>query len=296
MIERVKEIYLKLYRESYSCTKNKLKDYFKVTEKTIENTLKPYSKVIIYDKQLKRYRFTKLLPDFIPYEVFYEIFSESIANSTIKKDFLKIKNLFMQENEGIVMISTSDLSDFAKKIIMFTIAINDNNILKIEYTKNGDQKEIKFIKPHTIICNGFTYYCYASYEKRNEENVDSIRTFEFNRIGNIESLEFLSDEIFKIEQNGNAFGPYEKNKYIVLEFDRMSTDFFRKSNIFQNSTYEIMDINENTLIAKMYYNSLEIEVVKLIQQWMPHIKISDDDENKSKVYKIIKDNFEKLIF
>ena len=56
-----------------------------------------------------------------------------------------------------------------------------------------------------------------------------------------------------------------------------------------------MDINENTLIAKMYYNSLEIEVVKLIQQWMPHIKISDNDENKSKVYKIIKDNFEKLI-
>lgn len=33
MLERVKEIYLKLYMESYSCTKNKLKDYFKVTEK-----------------------------------------------------------------------------------------------------------------------------------------------------------------------------------------------------------------------------------------------------------------------
>lgn len=296
MTKRVKEIYLKLYRESYSCTKSKLKDYFKVTEKTIENTLKPHSDFIVYDKQLKRYRFNKLLPDFIPYEVFYEIFSESITNNTIKEDFLNIKNLFMGKNDDIVMISTYNLSDFAKKVIMFTIAINDNNILRIEYTKNGDQKEIKFIKPHTIISNGFTYYCYASYEKRNGKDIDQIRTFEFNRIGNIESLEFISDEIFKIEQNGNAFGPYEKNKYILLEFDRMSTDFFKKANIFNNPSYEIIDINENTLIAKMYYNSLEIEVVKFIQQWMPHIKISDKDENKNKIYKIIKENFDKLIF
>lgn len=48
----------------------------------------------------------------------------------------------MQENDGIVMISTSDLSDFAKKIIMFTIAINNNNILKSNIQKMVTKKKL----------------------------------------------------------------------------------------------------------------------------------------------------------
>lgn len=118
-----------------------------------------------------------------------------------------------------------------------------------------------------------------------------MRIFEFSRMGKIEGLEFVNDEIFKKNQKGNAFGPYQKDKYILLEFDRMSRDFFKKSNIFQNDAFEIVDIDENTLIAKYFYGSLKIEVVKLIQEWMPHIKINKNDENKEKVEKIIFENY-----
>lgn len=75
----------------------------------------------------------------------------------------------------------------------------------------------------------------------------------------------------------------------------MSTDFFKKADIFNNPTYEIVDIDIDTLTAKMFYNSLDIEVLKLIQQWMPHIKISNQDKNKDILYSKIKENFYKLI-
>jgi len=294
MNERIKEVYVRLYTDSLSCTKENLKNVFNVTtEKTVENTLKD-NEEIIYDKKLKRYRFTNLLPSYIPYEIFYEVFQDSINNISIKKDFTTIST-FLTNIDEILMIETKHLSDLSKKIIQLKTAINTNCVLKINYKKNGHDPEEKFIKPHTIISNGFTYYVYGSYHEKNGKDINQTRSFEFNRIENIEIEEFVANEIFKKEQFGNAFGPYNKDKYILLEFDRMSTDFFRKANIFSNATYEIVDIDENILTAKMFYNNLHIEVVKIIQQWMPHIKVSNEDSNKDLIYEIIQSNYSKLL-
>lgn len=283
---------MKLYKDSLSCTKENLMKVFDVTTiKTVENTLKE-EEDITYDKKLKRYRFKDLLPKKIPYEIFFDVFEESIINKDIKQDFSIMNNNL----DRTLLIETEPLSELSKKIIELKTAINSNCILMIKYKKNGWDSEDKYIKPHTIFSNGFTYYLYASYHEKNGKNVNETRSFEFNHIENIQVEEYSTSEVFKKVLFGNAFGPYQKDKYILLEFDRMSTDFFKKANIFNNPSYEIIDINENTLIAKMYYNSLEIEVVKFIQQWMPHIKISDKDENKNKIYKIIKENFDKLIF
>ena len=43
----------------------------------------------------------------------------------------------------------------------------------------------------------------------------------------------------------------------------------------------------------MYYNSI-FEVTKIIQQWMPQIRIQNNSELKDQVYSIIEKNLDKL--
>lgn len=52
------------------------------------------------------------------------------------------------------MIETNKLSNITQKIIMFNIAMNDNCILDIEYSKPGSSEiENKFVQPNTIFTN-----------------------------------------------------------------------------------------------------------------------------------------------
>lgn len=294
MTERVKKIYIKLYDNSMTCTKEKLANEFDVTIKTIENNLKAYSDDIKYDKQLKRYRFNSLLPKYIPYKVFYNIFKNSINEKFLKDDFFTIDKLINESND-LFMIETSALSDYSKKIIMFTIALNDNCVLKVEYTGNSKGMEEKYIRPRTILCNAFSYFCFITYDEKNKQNVNETRTFKFQNVGEITADRYITDEIFKQNKQGNVFGEYKKDKYIILSFDRVSGDFFQSSNLFKNPTYEIIDIDQETIKVKMYYNNLQKEVIKTIQQWMPHIKIDASEPQKEKIEKIITNNYEALL-
>lgn len=296
MHDRIKTIYKYLYENSQFCTKSKLADILEVNPKTIDNTFKLLEDEIIFDKKLERYRFNTLLPKYIPYKVFYKIFQDSIANSTVKEDFLRIEEMIDLENNTL-MIETNGLSESVQKIIMLTIAINDNCVLRIEYGKpKSNDIEVKYIQPNTLFTNGFTYYCYITYDKKNEININEQRTLAINRIGKMEMEEHVIDQIFKIDQKGNAFGPFNKKQYVLLEFDLFVRNFFQKEKMFGNGQFEIIeadDVDENFEIftVKMYYNNLNIEVIKIIQQWMPHIKVHPNDENRSFIYDEIKKNY-----
>ncbi|MDD2639488.1 MAG: hypothetical protein PHS65_00655 [Arcobacteraceae bacterium] len=293
MNERIKTIYTYLYERSEYCTKAKLANIFDINPKTIENTLKPLNDEIVFDKILERYRFNTLLPKYIPYKVFYKLFQDSIVNNIIKEDFLKIEET-INSSENALMIETSKLSKIAQRIIMFSIAMNDNCMLNIEYTKPGSNEiENKFVQPNTIFTNGFTYYCYVTYDEKNKKDVGKQRTLAFTRIGNIKANTYITNKVFKIEQKGNAFGPFNKENYVLLEFDRLSSSFFQMEKMFDSGQYEIieMDMKTGIYIVKMYYNNLEIEVLKIIQQWMPHIKVHPTDENKDLIYENIKRNY-----
>ena len=288
-----------LYENNNFCTKEILATEFGVTIKTIENTLKPYADdEIIYDKKLRRYRFNTLLPKYIPYKIFFNLFGDSINYKFLREDFFIIDNLINTSNE-LFMIDTNKLSEMSKKIIMFTLAINDNCVLKVEYSKNAHAMEIKYIKPRKILSNPFTYFCYVTYDERNGKDINKNRTFKFQNMGKIESVEYVTHEIFKQDKEGNIFGEYQKDRYITLILDEVSGSFFKNSNLFNNPTYEIIDDpntteNANTKI-KMYFNSLEIEVIKVIQQWMPHIRVDSKDPLKNEIEKTIIKNLSKLI-
>lgn len=292
MNQRIKDIYLKLYENNIECTKENLAEAYNVTIKTIENSIKPYSEEIIYDKKLKKYRFANLLPKYIPYKIFYNIFKESINDTFLKEDFFIIDNLINDDND-LFMIETEKLSEMSKKIIMFTLAINNNCILEVEYTTNAEEKYSRFIKPHTIFKDTFVYYCFISYDKRNNKNIGELRSFRFDKIGKIKIVEYIENEIFKKDIHGNKYGEYKKDNYVILIFNKISASFFKDTNLFNKPEYEvIIGLNSENVTVKMYYRNLTLEVIPMLQKWMPHIKIHTDDPLKKEIEEKIKENYQ----
>lgn len=297
MNERVKDIYLKLYENSISCTKDKLSEEFDVTTKTIENTLKPHADDIVYDKQLRRYRFNNLLPKYIPYKIFFNLFKDSINNKFLREDFFTIDNLINKTNE-LFMIETNKLSDISKRIIMINTAINDNCVIEITYTSIGKETEQKTMEPHKIFSDNFNYYFYATYNHRHYKDVGVTKTFNFNSkgMGDIKPIEYLHNTILKKDIKGNKYGEFSKMDNIILIFDKISGSFYKNSGLFDKPEYEvILGLDSNNVTVKMHYGDLEKEVVKTIQQWMPHIKVHNDDPKKEEVNEIIEKNFKLLL-
>ena len=294
MNERIIKIYKALYG-SMQCTKENLKNYLKVSSvKTVENNIKDIED-IEYDIKIRKYRFKNLLPKYIPNEVFFDIFKESIVNKLLKNDFILLeKDISSLKTKD--MINTSELSNLAKKIIMFKNAIKSNCVLKVEYKKAGCEIESKYIQPNTIFFNSFTYYAFITYDKRNEKDIGKERTFAFNAIGKIEEDEYLNNVSFQKVQTGNAFGTFKKDKYVLLNLNQQSANFFKREILFNNDAFELIDeeLDGNSITVKMYYTSY-FEVVKIIQQWMPNIKIQNNLELREKVYSDIKSNLSLLL-
>lgn len=289
---------IKIYKALFSdliCTKESLTKILDVSSiKTVENNIKDIED-IEYDKKLRRYRFKNLLPNHIPNEVFFDIFKSSIVNKLLKNDFLLLEKDIssLKTNE---MINTDQLSTLAKKIIMFKNAIKDNCVLEVEYKKVGKEIETKIIRPHTVFSNGFTYYVYVTYDELNEDNIGEERTFAFNAIGKIKPVNYLNNEVLKKVQKGNAYGSFKKDKFILLNLNKYTSNFFKREILFNNDAFEMIDedIGNETITVKMYYNDI-FEVVKIIQQWMPQIKIQNDSELKREVYSKVQKNISNLL-
>jgi len=283
MNERIQRIYIELYKKP--CSKQYLSELFSITSKTIENTIKTIDE-IIYDKQIGAYRFIGLLPQYIPYETFLLLFEDSISNQIVKNDFQIISNKL---NMDIPMISTNNFSSLSKKIIRATLAINHSCILKIEY-KSMKGIEVKYIRPHKIVSSDFTYYLLASYDERNSKNIGEMRSYAFNGILSFESLMYLKNNNFKIEQSGNAYGFISKDSYLTLKLEERSANFFKREGQFNKANFDFLSEEaDGTIFVKMYYNNID-EIVRLVQGWMPQITILENSKIVDEVYNKIEES------
>lgn len=292
MNERTIEIYKLLYG-NIECTKENLKNCLNVSSiKTVENNIKDIND-IEYDISIRKYCFKNLLPQYIPNEVFFETFKESITNKLMKNDFSLLEKHISSINTKS-MIHTSELSSLAKKIIMIKNAIKNNCILKVKYKKNNSSIEEKYIQPNTIYSNGFTYYAFITYDELNKHNVGEERTFAFNSMQDIEVVKYTNSISFLKEQKGNAFGSFKKDRFVTLHLNENITHFFKRENLFSNDAFELIDEELNGITIKMYYNQV-FEIEKIIQQWMPNITIQNNLELKKEIYNRIKNNFTQLL-
>lgn len=293
MSKRKNAIYNKLFLQL--CTKQFLADEFSVTTKTIENTIKG-CKDIVYSKKLGAYHFENLLPQQISYQNYFSIFKNNLSNNILKKDILTItKNLSSKLDE--IMIETEFLSPLSKKIIQMSIAINHNCIVKLSYEGNSKPLEKKYIQANQIITSNTssTYYLYATYDKRNKKSIGSMRTLAFNSITHIEPIEYLKDVKFKTTHDGNEFGLYNEGKQITLSLTDVAAHYFKREGLFENRNFKfISEDTDHTIEIEMVYNS-RIEVVKLLQQWMPQITIKSKSDETKEILKDITNNYNKFI-
>ena len=215
MQERKIKIYNELFLQI--CSKQYLAEKFDVTTKTIENTIKSCDD-IVYSKKLGAYHFKDLMPSYISYQNYFDLFKENLANPILKKDMIKSIDS-LGEDLNSIMVETKQLSELSKKIIRANIAINHQCILKIYYPREGTPERDKYIKPKQIITFDSIYYLTFEYDKRNKTKGLEERPFAFNGIQTMEEVEYLKDaEKFRTNYIGNSFGTVdEANKKVTLK-------------------------------------------------------------------------------
>lgn len=294
MENRIKGFYEELYRGVKS--KQHLAKLYGVTTKTIENTVAKMDGEVVYDKRLGGYRFSSLLPKYIPHNLVIELLQNSISNETAKHDFLTLSAILRQQKDmQLPMIPASAMSPLTKKLIMLEIAINSNCVIKVNYAGNDKPMEEKYIRPHRINTSENSYYLYGSYDERNKKNIGEYRSFAVNSIHKILPVEWVAGNTFFIEGDGNAYGLITKEEFVMLRLRGNSANYFKRERQFSKAQFDfISEEPDGSVMMKMYYNNIQ-EVVKLIQSWMPLIALENDSEIAQNVHKIIADNTAKLI-
>lgn len=292
MKTRINRIYNELYMTPKS--KDELMLLLDVSQKTIENTIIEANKAqedIVYDRKLGKYRFNTLLPTNIPSYIIFKYLHSSVTDELLKDDYAVASETIKLCN--IDMIATSTLSPLLKSIIMINIAFVINASLKIEYIGNNQKLETKFVKPHTLINNHGTYHLSASYSNKNSANVGEYRTFSLRGIKSIEIDEILSETLYQ-EAQGNAWGIYKKDSFIVLKLKDNAVGYFKKENLINKNGFEfVSEEADGSLLLKKYYNNIQ-EIILLLQQWMPYITILKESDIANEIYNEIKSNFVNL--
>jgi len=296
-MKQITQILKELYR--IPTGKEKLAELLNVkTTKTIENNIFKYNKMdettdkeIIYDMNLRKYRFNVSLPSFVPGNIIFTYMSKHINNTYIKDDFIDV--LHYVENDikdkcDTTLIPTKKLSPLLQKIIQIELALKYNMSIKMDYLGNRGDLEIKYIKPHNIYFSGYTHYLYTSYHEDNIANIGEPRTFSLN---GIKSLEFhnLENETLSRKVIGNAWGEF--NNSIILHISGSAAKYFRRENIFNDNQFDLISLeDDNSLIVKMHYKK-EDDIINLIQKWMPNITIHKHSEVSDRIYQKIKENY-----
>jgi hypothetical protein len=290
MDRRIKEIYKVLYTGSKS--KSYLAIHFNVTTKTVENTIAKIADDVVYDKKLSAYRFAKLLPKYIPSNVFLMWIQNSINNEVIKHDFLSFSKFFEhKQDECFNLLPTASLSSMVKKIIQLHIAIVYNASLKMEYRGHNNVVETKYIKPHKINTTLNSYYIYASYDTMNKKDSGEFRSFSLGGILSLESVSYSKEEHYAIEGIGNAYGMISKEQYVTLKLTGKGASYFKREGEFSRAQFDyICEEADGSILMKMYYNNTQ-EIVQLIQRWIPYIEIHDEGDVKEAAYSEIDRNY-----
>lgn len=290
MDRRIKEIYKVLYTGSKS--KSYFATHFDVTTKTVENTIAKIADDVVYDKKLSAYRFVKLLPEYIPSNVFLTWIQNSINNEVIKHDFLSFSKFYEHEKEECFsLLPTASLSSMVKKIIQLHLAIIYNTTLKMEYRGHNGVVETKYIKPHKINTTLNSYYIYASYDPMNEKDSGEFRSFSLGGILSLESVSYSKEGHFAIDGIGNAYGMISREQYVTLKLTGKGASYFKREGEFSRAQFDyVCEEADGSILMKMYYNHTQ-EIVQLIQRWIPHIGIYDEGDVKSEVYSEIDRNY-----
>ncbi|EAI4098771.1 YafY family transcriptional regulator [Campylobacter jejuni] len=180
----------------------------------------------------------------------------------------RVNKVLMVRNEGFQKVDYELFKDLS-------VAILKHNVLNFFYKEKERQ-----IKPYKLVnYKGIWYLLGDESDKLKHFNLDKIsklRTKNENFIPN----EKLQEQI---QNDPNIW--LGENKEVILKLDKNAKEYFFRKEILSN--YQIIDEDETsyTLSTQVSY---EDEILHLVKQWIPYIKILSPIELKTRLEDILK--------
>lgn len=225
-------------------------------------------------------------------DIMYDI-SNNFGNtlSTKAKKLLeKIKNDDI--NPIYTRIDMEDISDKILELLQLENAIKSKNIISLNYSGYSGVFTTK-LKPLKIVnFDGFWYLIAIDIKN------DKQKKYTISKISNIKTL----DELFQISQEldielKNAISIWFNNDKepfdVKLFVDKIAAPYIKRKQI--SSTQTIESINQDGSIEINLKSTSEMEVLKVIKSWLPHIKVIEptslDEKIKSELEKYLKEYY-----
>ena len=207
--------------------------------------------------------------------------------ASISDLFPKIDREFYQEKltESVQVkgVQYEDISQLKKEFDLLKKAIDDHKMIDFNYTKSG-QKEGKFYKiaPYSLINKNGVWYLIGTDEGRK-------KTFCFTQMRMLKKLNetFEPNQQFIEEiKTNDSISHGNQLSEVVIKVSSFAASFFLRRNLLPNQT--LVHKTENGELILSCANVNELDIVPIVQYWIPHLTIVSPAELQSKMQEKLK--------
>lgn len=273
---RLVQILLK-FNNGESLSIEELAKEFNVGERTIQRDLNERLSFMPIKKEKGRYvleSFALGQLSFKDIQNFADLSGISELYPKLDKSF--ISDLLSQRVNKILMIRNEAYERISYELFEeLSVAILNHKILNFCYKDKKRQ-----VKPYKLVNFRGIWYLLA------DEN-DKLKHFSLAKISKLQLRDenFVPKQSFKeqIESNPNIW--LGENREVILSLDKRAKEYFFRKEVLSN--YKIIDEDETsyTLSTQVSY---EDELLNLVKQWIPYIKILAPLELKTRLEELLK--------
>ena len=187
----------------------------------------------------------------------------------------KINSVFMVKNEGFERV------DYAL-FELISVAILRHNVLSFVYKDKDKNREVN---PYKLVNNKGIWYVLA-------DEGGKLKHFALGKIKDFQSTKqtFIpQEEILKqIKEDTSVW--LNATKEATIKLDKKGKDYFFRKKLFEYC--EIVNEDEKYFILNVRF-SYDDELLNVVKQWIPYIKIISPLELKEKLHKLLQDYLDK---
>ena len=160
-------------------------------------------------------------------------------------------------------------------------AVKNHKKIAFTYQKPGQTATHRTLEPYVLLNKKGIWYLIGLEEGKQ-------KTFCFSQMSFIETLEetFNPDTHFlnEIEQNDSIYHGNQLSE-VIIKVDEKVAHYFTRRNLFPNQ--EIIRRLENGELLIYCKNIHELEIIPLVQYWIPHLTIISPSELQEKMTKTL---------
>lgn len=193
----------------------------------------------------------------------------------LDKDFItdllnsKVNSIFMVKNEGFEKVSYELFESIS-------IAIVKHNILNFVYKDKNRE-----VNPYKLINNKGIWYVLV-------DEGGKLKHFALSKIKNLKITKqtFIPQQEFLQQIKEDASIWFNATKEATIKLDKKGKDYFFRKKLFEYC--EIVDEDEKYFILNVRF-SYDDELLNVIKQWIPYIKIISPLELKEKLHILLQE-------